>query len=216
MRLVVIGRERRPDNKAVNLLAKCVGAALLIAGLAASGPAIAADPIELKNVPLEVFTQKKPMGAIPLSIPVPVQYEFAKLKGMRWNDMSWMRPEDVEPTNSSGDLPLKSGLMLGKITSDVQYDKTSDLFLGLEDPTSMEQARQVYSDMRIERLDAGGHRVLLIAMNEAKSGKNLYALYVSTGIDTGVVRIFFRPPDNSREIGDFVWAKIKTDLAAGR
>ena len=80
----------------------------------------------------------------------------------------------------------------------------------------MEQAKQVYSDMRIERLDAGGHRVLLIAMKEAKSGKNLYALYVATAIETAVVRIFFRPPDNSREIGDFVWARIKRDLAGGK
>ena len=133
MRLVKIWRERRPDDKAVQMLALWVGAALLIAGLGAGGSASAGDPIELKSVPLEVFTQKKPMGAIPLSIPVPVGYEFAKLKGMRWNDMSWMRPEDVEPTNSSGDLPLKNGLMLGKITSDVRYDKASDVFVGVED-----------------------------------------------------------------------------------
>lgn len=209
----MLHNQTRRANSLVGIL---VGVFLLVAGLAATGAARAGEPVVLKSVTLAEFTQKKPMGAVPLSIPVPIQYEFSKLKGMRWNDIIWMRPDDVEPANNTNDLPVKNGFMIGKITTDVRYDKAADIFVGVEDGESMGQAKKVASDLRVDRLDAGGHRVVLISMTEDKTSKHVYAMYVATDLGDAVVRISFRPPDNSREIGEFVWAKLKRDLSAGK
>jgi hypothetical protein len=184
------------------------------AGLIASSLSQARDPVELKSIPLDSFMQNSLAVSIPLSIPVPVAYEAATLRGSPVGYSYWMNPQDAKSVEKTGDLPAKNGYMYGKVSLDVGYDKSKDIFIGAEDPQSIEKAKTVFSDVKIERLKVADHAVLLVTMSQKQTGKFAYAMYVATGIDTNTVYVAFRPAGNSGEIGEFVWSALRQKLGS--
>jgi hypothetical protein len=105
--------------------------------------------------------------------------------------------------------------MYGKISLDVGYDKARDIFIGVEEPETLKAAKAAFADVKIERLKAGGHPALLIQMRQRQTNKTMYALYIALGIETNTVYIALRPPNNSSEVGQFIWETLKKNLVAG-
>lgn len=174
--------------------------------------AAGAEPAPLKTVPLGDFMQNQLRVPIGLPLPVPAEYEPAKLAAARVSYSYWMRPEDAEKANASGSLPADNGFMYGKISLDVGYDRAKDLFIGAEEPESIAKARKVFSAIELERYRFGEHAVLLMTLAAPESNKLVYAMYVATNIETNVVYVALRPANDSREVGDQVWASLKASL----
>jgi len=137
--------------------------------------------VELKNVPFDTFMQHaiSESISIPLSIPVPKSYEDVSPKGAPVGYFYWMRPEDVEEVERTSDLPSKNGYMSGRISLDVGYDKSKDVFMGAEDREIVRQMKQAFGDFKMSRFRAGGHPVLIVSCRAKQSGKLVYAMYVA-------------------------------------
>jgi hypothetical protein len=179
--------------------------------LAAS--ARAADPIATKSVPLDEFMHGQLNVAIKLPVTVPEEYEWAALSGVPASYSYWMRAEDVVGAASSGDLPAEHGYMYGKISLDVGYDRRKKQFVGVEDRSTMEQIRSAFPSVELNRFMYGEYPVLLLTMSDPSSGKAIYAMYVALNEGTNTVYVAFRPPQNSKQTGDYLWSVLKESLA---
>lgn len=183
--------------------------AVLVLGV--SSVAQADDPIKIKAVRFDDFMRRSLAVSIPLSIPVPAEYEAAELPKAGIGQYYWMRPSDVAEANRTSDLPSGNGYMYGKVSPDVAYDKDKNLFVGVEDQASLQRMKAAFQ-VSLERLHAGAHEVLLGTFMEPRSQKRAYFMYVATNIETNVVYVAFRPPANSQEIGDFVWEALRRSV----
>lgn len=169
-----------------------------------------ASEIAAKKVTLDEFMQGSVLGKINVPVIVPTEFEPAVLPKANFGYVYWMNPNDVSASNSSGSLPEQNGYMYGKITPNVGYDARKDIFIGLEDPESIERARRQMAGLTIARYKFGPHAIVLLSY--AIGNKLAYLMYVATNIDTNVVYIALRPPGNSQEIGEAVWKHLKSTL----
>jgi hypothetical protein len=167
------------------------------------------NSVKFKTVPLDEFMQNQLAIKLPIPIPVVEAYQASKLPGSPVGYSYWMRPEDVEAVKTSGDLPSEHGYMYGKITQSVGYDKSKDMFIGVEDPQSLAKAKSYFPTLMLERYQLDGHAILLVKMASADAKKIAYALYIATNLDTNVIYIALRPPRNSEEVGDALFEAAK-------
>lgn len=188
---------------------KPVLAAILVLFVA---PAIAKDPVALKRVSFYEFMQHKITVKIPLSIPVPREYEPAKIKKSQFLDSYWMRPADAEQANLTDDVPKANGFMFAFPSSNVGYDSRKGIFSPAEEPEVVAQTKAKGWEVSEERVRAGRYPALLMKTREVTSGTLVYAMYIGLNDDTATVYISYRPPGNSREAGDFVWAALRQAL----
>ena len=172
----------------------------------------AAAPIELKSVPLDDFMHGQLAVSVKLAMPVPVAYEWASLKKTPAFSSYWMRPQDVAAAASSGDLPSDQGYMYGKVSSNVGYDADKKVFIGVDDPESLQKLKRMFPSVTIEHLTSGSHPVLLMATAAPDSGKLTYAMYIGLNVDSMTLFIALRPPGNSQAIGDYIWAELKSAI----
>ncbi|TNC99076.1 MAG: hypothetical protein FD121_485 [Gallionellaceae bacterium] len=177
----------------------------LIASIAIAGE----DTVSFKTVPLDEFMQKQLAIKLPIPIPVVEAYQESKLPGASVGYSYWMQPEDVEAVKTTGDLPSEHGYMYGKITQSVGYDKSKDIFIGVEDPQSLAKAKSYFATLTLERYQFDGHAILLVKMASADAKKIAYAMYIATNLETNVVYIALRPPRNSEEVGDALFESAK-------
>jgi hypothetical protein len=172
----------------------------------------AKDPVELKLIPLNDFMQNLVEGTYPISIPVPVEYE-AVLDDSSLEEYSyWMRKKDVKKAKRTGDLPVRKGFMFGKISLNVGYDSKEDIFINAEEPHNKSKFTSYFDDVHYERLRVGVHEILLIKFTDKKSKARAYTMYIATNIATNVIYIAYRPAKNSKNIGDFYWKKLMTEI----
>lgn len=172
----------------------------------------AAEPVDLRTLSLEEFMHGQVGVPIDVPVAVPAIYEWATISKAPVSYAYWMRPQDVAPAESSGDLPVEHGYMYGKISLDVAYDKRKDVFVGADDRSTMRKLKAAFPSIVTTRLKYGEHSVLLMSMHDHRLGKPIYVMYVGTNADTNVIYVAFRPPHNSKEIGDYVWASLAETL----
>jgi hypothetical protein len=173
----------------------------------------AGDPVETRPVSVNEMMDNSLRVDIPVQIPIPVKYRLAQLKAANFGYTYWLRPEDVKAANAAQDLPVKHGWMYAKITTDVGYDQQRNLFIGLEEPESLQAAKRVMKEISMERRQVGNHQIVLLKATAIANNVRVYGMYVATNIDTNVVYIAYRPEKNSKEIGDFVWNKLRESLS---
>jgi len=102
--------------------------------------------------------------------------------------------------------------MYGKISTNVGYDEKNKVFIGVNDPATLKKLKGTFPSVTIEHFNFGQYPVVLMSMSAPESGKVIYAMYVGLNISTNAVYLAFRPPGNSKEIGDYVWAELKKTL----
>lgn len=174
-------------------------------------PSNAAE-VPLKTVTLDAFMQGMVMGGISVPVVVPSAYEPAVLPKANVGYSYWMKPEDVAASNATGDLPGHNGYMYGKLSPNVGYDAQRDLFIGLEEPASIEKAKRQMADLVIERYRSGPYAIVLMSFATPDRKTVVYSMYVATNISTNVVYIALRPPGNSAEAGEKIWHELKGKL----
>jgi hypothetical protein len=187
----------------------------------ACSAAFAKDPVELQQVPVSTFLGKDlrarlPDSALDIAIPVPAAYTqtiFAKEPRSSY----WMPAADIPKVNETGDLNTESGHMVAYISTSVLYDRSEDVFRGVDDPASLEKAKALFPDMQMQRYRPSDHAALVFKGTEARSGKRIYAVYIATSTVSGsVIFIALRPARNRSDVGDFIWDKLRGNLGSSR
>ena len=67
----------------------------------------------------------------------------------------WMTSKDAKVLKKTEYLPQEDGYMYGKISMGVGYDQEKDFFIGFEEPKSMKEQEEYFSDIVTERLRVG-------------------------------------------------------------
>ena len=182
----------------------------------AFGPkiAVATNSPGFKNLPLHDFMQGKLEGRYPLVVPVPVEYEAVLLEQASFSYAHWMRSEDAQTANETGELPAENGFSYGTISLGVGYDQEEDIFVGIEDPQFSKQIKQHLDDVLVERRWACDHALLLLKGTMKTNGAHIYSLYFATNISTNTVYVVFRPANNNKKVGDAYWRELLDGLEA--
>ncbi len=187
---------------------------LLLAMCFLVGTAFADSSVKLKHVSLDEFMSGDLAVSIPLQLSVPVQYDHVELPSVGSSYHYWMLKSEASRANATGDLPGNSGYMYAEISENAVYRSEKDVFRGLEDMTADEKAEfsAALTDVRMERCKTGKFPVLLLTVIDKKTGYRIHNMFVATLIDTNVVFIALIAPHKHQEIGDLVWADIRSDL----
>lgn len=188
---------------------------LAIAGLLASGSALADDCIASRPIAFDAFMPDRLPRPVALTLRVPGAYRHAAMGEDYEEYAHWMRPADARRARRSGDLPVANGFMYGKVSLDVGYDAERDVFIGAED-IETELRKAGYDGVRTEKIERNGHALLFVEAIERKENKPLYSLFVATGPGTTVVFIAWRPPDNDRRIGDCFWKAFRDTVSSSK
>ncbi len=202
---------------------------LFAAGLAIGTAAVAAAPstpakpakpaapapvpmqVETRDVPVNQFMQGRLPFEIPLKVPVPVEYQQAKIKKIGYS--YWMRPADA--VNATADnLPGRNGYMFGSTATAVTYDAAHHVFYGIDDPGSLNKLRGAATNIQVKPFKDSRFPAVLLSMTSGTTGQPAYFMYMATGKKNEVFFLSFRAPDGRADIGDAVWAKLATAVAA--
>ena len=165
------------------------------------------DLVDLKPVPLLEFMQGDLIQTYPITILVPTEYmpfEFATDAPGKY---FWMRSKDAKKAEEKNELPIKKGFMYGKITMNVGYDASKDLFIGIEDAKTQKEMSHYFDDFSMQRTNANGYPVLLVKMINKELKNPSYLMYIASKVSTNVIVIAYIPPKYSVEKGDYVWRK---------
>jgi hypothetical protein len=184
------------------------GAALSTAQAAPAVPAAPAAPVQTRDVPVNQFMQGRLPVQIPLTIPVPVDYQPAKIRKIGFS--YWMRPDDAARA-SADSLPTRNGYMYGSTATNVTYDARHKVFYGIDDPGSLNKLRGAAANVQVRQFKEGKYPAVVLSMISGTTGQPAYFMYMATGVKNEVFYVSFRAPDGRPDIGDAVWAK----LAAG-
>lgn len=181
---------------------------LAAACLFAAGHASASDCIASKPVAFDVFMNHGLPMSVPLTLLVPSGFEYADM-GME-NRAYWMPAAVVAKVRESGDLPVDTGFMYGKVSLDVGYDVGRKAFVGIDG--FEEAARAAGLELSgTEEGRANGHALLFFEVIEPATNKPAYGAYIATGRDI-VVYVAWRPLGNDRAVGDCFWKDFKRAL----
>jgi len=177
-------------------------------------PSIAMEPLRLKMIPFSEFTHNKIIGDYSILIPVPENYEYVadKIKGASLSSSFWMVNQDVQKFITSKGALSENGFMHGTISVGASYDRSRDLFVGGDDPSTISNIKKLVSNLSLERFQAGPHAVLLSTGQVKKSLRYVYTMHVATNIGTNVALVSYSPANNDKALGDLVWGKLKNGL----
>lgn len=185
-------------------------ALFIAAGLFAAGTAaMAAEAVQTREVPVNQFMQGRLPLQIPVSLPVPVEYQQAKIKKIGYS--YWMRPADA--ANASADnLPSRNGYMYGSTATNVTYDAQHKVFYGINDPGSLNKLKGAATNIQVQQFANGNHPAVMLSMISGTTGQPAYFMYMATGVKSDTFFIALRAPDGRKDIGDAIWAKVAASL----
>ena len=146
--------------------------------------------VETRDVPVNQFMQGRLPFEIPLKVPVPVEYQQAKIKKIGYS--YWMRPADA--VNATAD--------------------NHHVFYGIDDPGSLNKLRGAATNIQVKPFKDSRFPAVLLSMTSGTTGQPAYFMYMATGKKNEVFFLSFRAPDGRADIGDAVWAKLATAVAA--
>lgn len=197
--------------KSILFAASLAGASLC--GAAAAAPATpaapAAAPVQTRDVPVNQFMGGRLPVQIALNVPVPVEYQPAKIKKIGYS--YWMRAADAA-TASATQLPSRNGYMYGSTATNVTYEVRTKMFYGIDDPGSLNKLKSAASNIQVKPFKDGKHPAVLVSMISNTTGQPAYFMYMATGVKNEVFFLSFRAPDGRPDIGDAVWAKLAANL----
>jgi hypothetical protein len=190
-------------------------AAVAAAPTAPAKPAKPAAPapvqVETRDVPVNQFMQGRLPFQIPLNVPVPVEYQQAKIKKIGYS--YWMRPDDA--VNATADkLPSRNGYMFGSTATAVTYDAQHHVFYGIDDPGSLNKLRSAATNIQVKQFKDSKFPAVMLSMISGTTGQPAYFMYMATGKKNETFFLSFRAPDGRADIGDAVWAKLAAAVAA--
>jgi len=182
-----------------------------VAGLAllAASAAIAAEPVQTRAVPVNQFMQGRLPLQIPLSVPVPAEYQQARIKKIGYS--YWMRPADAA-TATAATLPNRNGYLYGSTATNVTYDAKYKVFYGIDDPGSLNKLKAAATNIQVKRYANGKHPAVMLTMISGTTGQPAYFMYMATGVKNETFFLSFRAPDGRPDIGDAVWSKLAAQL----
>lgn len=181
---------------------------MTLAGLLLSANACAGECIASHPIAFDAFMVDAVSVDAALTLRVPEGFRHAALGEEHEGYAYWMRSDAARRARGSGELPVDSGYMYGKVSMDVGYDRERDVFIGAEDLRStLEDAG--FEVLDIERTARNGHALLFLRVVQREGRKPIYALYAATGRDTTVVYLAWRPPGNDSRIGDCFWSAFR-------
>jgi hypothetical protein len=184
---------------------------LFAAGLAIGTVVWAAPaaPVQTRDVPVNQFMQGRLPLQIALNVPVPVEYEQAKIKKIGYS--YWMRPADAA-TATAANLPNRNGYMYGSTATNVTYDASHRVFYGIDDPGSLNKLKGAATNIQVKQFKDGKNPAVLLSMISGTTGQPAYFMYMATGVKNEVFFLSFRAPDGRPDIGDAVWAKLAANI----
>lgn len=182
--------------------------ACFAAGMAAV-TALAAEPVQTRDVPVNQFMGGRLPLQIPLNVPVPVEYQPAKIKKIGYS--YWMRPADAANASATN-LPTRNGYLYGSTATNVTYEARTKMFYGIDDPGSLNKLKTAASNIQVKPFKEGKHPAVLVSMVSNTTGQPAYFMYMATGVKNEVFFLSFRAPDGRPDIGDAVWAKLAANL----
>jgi hypothetical protein len=192
------------------LICKSAGIAritsLVIALLALVACAHAQD---FKRVSFDEFFDRQ-VVSLPLSLEIPSQYEHAKGLKISPTYSYWMQAGEVAHAAKSQDLPAKTGYIYGKLTPNEGFDRKKKKFTS-EDEVDAQIAKTGMTLIEKKCLEAKGFPLFSYIV-EAKNGTVICSLFVATLVDTNVLYIGYRPPNNDLRTAKKVWTRLLTSL----
>lgn len=168
---------------------------------------------EMKELSLDDFLGGVSSVKIPIRISIPANYLPAKLPNGPALTSYWMTPEGAAQARRTDDLPLDSGWIYGEFSSGVAYDQQARSFTGL-DWDSPALAQGGFKVSGTSSGAANGYPVAFVEAYHAPTRRPVYMMYVATLNGTDVLVISYRPPHNSRAVGDVVWTALKRSVGA--
>lgn len=202
---------------------------LFAAGLAIGSAAVAAVPaapaktakpaaaapapvqVETRDVPVNQFMQGRLPFQIPLNVPVPVEYQQAKIKKIGYS--YWMRPADAATATAEA-LPNRNGYMYGSTATQVTYDAQHHVFYGIDDPGSLNKLRTAATNIQVKQFKDSKFPAVMLSMVSGTTGQPAYFMYMATGKKNETYFLSFHAPDGRPDIGEAVWAKMAAAIAA--
>ena len=195
---------------AAGLAASAVAAAAPAAPAAsAASAAPAADAVQTRHVPVNQFMQGRLPLPIALNVPVPVEYQQAKIKKIGYS--YWMRPADAATATAEA-LPTRNGYFYGSTATAVTYDARHHVFYGIDDPGSLNKLKSAATNIQVRQFKDAKHPAVMLSMISGTTGQPAYFMYMATGVKNEVFFLSFRAPDGRRDIGDAVWAKLAANI----
>ncbi len=198
------------------LFAAAMAASVAVPATAATEPAKpakpaapAAAPVQTRDVPVNQFMQGRLPLQIPLNVPVPVEYQPAKIKKIGY--AYWMRPADAA-TATADKLPSRNGYMYGSTATAVTYEVRTKMFYGIDDPGSMNKLKSAATNIQVKQFKDAKFPAVLVSMISNTTGQPAYFMYMATGVKNEVFFLSFRAPDGRPDIGDAVWAKLAANF----
>jgi hypothetical protein len=164
-------------------------------------------------VPFDEFFAGQ-VAHLPLSLEIPAQYVFAKGLRVPFSYTYWMQQSEIAVAAKSQDLPTKTGYIYGKISLDVGYDRLSDRFTG-EDGMQTKLNQSGLDLLEMKRVTVGIYPILSVVSRARSTGNIVCAMYVGTLIDTNVLYIAYRPPENNLTRGSEIWRHILESMTFG-
>ncbi|MDB6132993.1 MAG: hypothetical protein JWM59_1236 [Verrucomicrobiales bacterium] len=183
---------------------------LMMIGAPLSSPAAGEEP-KMKTVTIDKFFDGQ-LQPLPLRLSIPANYVHAKGMDVEETYSYWMPPSEVKAAAASGDLPVKTGYIYGKISMSMAWLPDKKKFSG--EAGYKESLKEDGITLISERhRDANGYPVwasIASAKSEdGKSIKRLYMAYLATKIETNCIYIAYMPPAKLPEAeSDKIWNSI--------
>jgi hypothetical protein len=164
--------------------------------------------ISFKRVSLDEFMNNKLSVSIPITLSIPASYIHADIEAPLTYSY-WMPKDKVAKAKENQDLPADTGWIYGNISLSVGYDQTTCEFFG-DDGHSLNQVLSAsgYRVLVGERIVVNGHPVLFLYVEEKKTGKRFYTLYIAMMLETNNIFIAYRPPLDDAKTGAYVWSQL--------
>lgn len=169
----------------------------------------AAQPAATKRVPFDQFFDGQ-VASLPLALNLPSNYVHADGLDLQATYSYWMHPDEVPGVARTGDLPLKTGYIYGKISTNEGYDQSTGKFTS-EDQLDALLAGQGMAVVERQRFQAKGYPVLSHIL-KTRDGKVICQMYVGTLISSNAIFIGYRPPNNDLKVGMELWGRILDGL----
>ena len=101
----------------------------------------------------------------------------------------------------------------GNISLSVGYDQDKKAFFG-DGRYTVAQVLDASGCKAIEEehISVNGHPILLLKVQEKKSGKIFYTIYIAMMLESNNIFIAYRPPVNNPTEGAYVWDQLKKSI----
>lgn len=179
--------------------------ALVIKASAAGAP----SETKFKRVTFDEFFAKQ-VVSLPLSLEIPAQYVHAEGLVVPPTYSYWMKANEVKAAAKSQDLPAKTGYIYGKLSPNEGFDQKTGKFTS-EDQAEAQAAQMGMELIGKQRIEVNGFPAFSYIVR-VKNGAVVCSLFVATLVESNVLFISYRPPNNDLRLAKEVWSHLLASL----